>query len=116
SEFHKYARPSPASVLAMGSLRPIDCESVGNWRNHLDRVAGQIRIHGPVTRDLIDFGYEKDESWLAMLHNVPPDLSPSHFPEHLNLPTWKVRSKSYAAAAKEAAKIAVARFLGVPLL
>jgi hypothetical protein len=116
SEFHNYARPSPKSVRALGSLRPIDGDSIGNWRNHLARVAGQIRIHGPISRDLIAFGYENDESWLTMLHDVLPDLSPSQFPEQLNQPTWRLRSQCYKAAAKEAAKIGVARLLGVPLV
>jgi hypothetical protein len=78
SDFHKLTRPSAKSVAAMGSVRPIDSASIGNWRNHLARVAGQIAIHGPISEELIAFGYEPDESWLAALNGVAPDLTPSH--------------------------------------
>jgi hypothetical protein len=74
SDFHKLARPSAKSVAAMGSVRPIDSASIGNWRNHLARVAGQIAIHGPISEELIAFGYEPDESWLAALEGVSPTL------------------------------------------
>ena len=58
SEFHKLASPSLPSLVALGGLRPITTESIGNWRHHLPRLAGQLLIHGPISQDLIDFGYE----------------------------------------------------------
>jgi hypothetical protein len=45
-------------------------------------VAGQIRRHGSISADLIEFGYEKDDAWERELEDVEPDLEPSHWPEH----------------------------------
>jgi len=112
TEFHRLASPSAKSLKAMGSLRPFNAASVGNWRNHLSRVAGQISIHGSITRELIELGYERDASWLLSLYGVTPDLSPSHFPERVTLPTWRLRRRAYV----EAATIAAARLLGIPLV
>ncbi len=112
SEFHGTAAPSAKSLTAMGSLRPLSGASVGQWRCHLSRVAGQLAIHGSVTEELIDLGYEKDHSWLEELAGIIPDLSPSHFPETMRLPLGEFRRRAYT----EAAKIAAARLLGIPLV
>jgi hypothetical protein len=112
SEFYKLALPSKKSLAAMGSLRPIDDSKVGNWRNHLARVAGQLSIYGSICQELVEFGYEQDESWLAQLRGVQPDLTPSHWPDHAAFSVWKIWRRKYA----EAAKIAVARVAGVPIV
>jgi hypothetical protein len=112
SEFHNLASPSVDSIKALRGLRPIDAENIGKWRQHLPRVAGQLYIHGPITQELIEFGYEPDDSWLALLDGIEPDLSSSHWPEPGSPPTWKIRRAKYA----EAANILVARLLKVRLL
>jgi len=84
-EFSARADPSNQSLEALHELRPIDDRSIGRWRRHKPRVAGQIRQHGPVSDELIEFGYEEDAAWLEELEGVTPDLSPSHNPEHLTL-------------------------------
>ena len=81
SAFHAVATPSALSLNALGGLRPIGLDSIGRWREHLARVAGQIKLHGPITAELIEFGYEPDETWLSLLDGVVPDLAPSHWPE-----------------------------------
>ncbi len=112
SEYHEVARPSAQSLAAMGSLRPMDGSTIGNWRNHRARVAGQISIHGSICRELIEFGYERDENWLTQLNGVRPDLTPSHWPESAPLPAWRIWRTKYA----EAARIAVARAVGDPVV
>jgi hypothetical protein len=67
SRYHEVADPSDRSLTA---------------KNHLPRVAGQIHIHGSIAQDLIEFGYEADDTWTALLTDVNPDLSPGHWPEH----------------------------------
>src|SRR5712664_1119421 len=52
------------SQQALGGLRPPDAASIGRWRAHKERLAGQLRIHGPITRELIELGYERDDAWL----------------------------------------------------
>lgn len=77
SAFHAHASPSAASLRAMGGLRPIGGERIGNWKNHLPRVAGQIARHGSAfLRDLSEFGYEADDAWLAALNGIEPDTRP----------------------------------------
>jgi hypothetical protein len=79
SEFHKVAAPSAKSVAALGGVRPISESRVGNWRQHLPRLAGQIKLFGPIGPDLVDLGYETDEAWTEELAGVEPDLSESHW-------------------------------------
>lgn len=112
SEFHTLAAPSATSLKAMGSLRPFSDARVGNWHAHLPRVAGQLAIHGSIAEELIELGYESDESWLKDLAEIAPDLSPSHFPETMSLPLGRLRRRAYT----EAAKIAAARLFRIPLV
>ena len=78
SQFHELALPSPGAIAALGGLRPISAVRAGNWRNHLQRVAGQIARHGSISRELIEFGYEPDDAWLSLLDGVAPDMRSSH--------------------------------------
>jgi hypothetical protein len=79
--FHEVATPSARATEALGGVRPITPRRIGNWRNHLPRVAGQIAVHGSIIEDLIEFGYEADDSWLSILKDVNPDYKPSHWTE-----------------------------------
>jgi hypothetical protein len=82
SKFHEVARPSSDSLAALQGLRPISPARIGNWRHHLPRVAGQLLLHGSISQDLIEFGYEVDDSWLKELEGIEPDTSESHWSEH----------------------------------
>ncbi len=81
SEYHRFAEPSRQSLRAMRGVRPVNADSIGNWRNHLPRVAGQLSLHGPITQELIDLGYEKDDQWLKVLDGEVPDTTPGHWPD-----------------------------------
>jgi len=52
-EFAASARPSDQSLEALHSLRSIDPSSIGRWRRHLPRIAGQLERHGPITHELM---------------------------------------------------------------
>lgn len=84
SQYHKAARVSNPSKEALGGIRPIKPTSVGKWRKHRSRVAGQLKLHGRLTPDLLQYNYEEDESWLSELDGIEPDLSPSHFSEFMS--------------------------------
>jgi hypothetical protein len=81
SEYHEYAEVSTKSRLAMHDVRPIAPTSVGVWKNHLGRVKGQQLIHGSLTPDLIECGYETSADWERILDPVEADLSRSLYPE-----------------------------------
>lgn len=81
SEYHLIAKPSGKSLRALNDLRPISSASVGNWREHLPRIAGQIQRHGSMTADLIKYGYEENDEWEKVLDGVEPDLRDSHWAE-----------------------------------
>lgn len=81
TEFDRRAAPSSKAVKALGGVRAISADSVGKWRRHLPRLAGQLSRHGPITGELIELGYEQDDAWLAALDGIEPDMSPSHVPE-----------------------------------
>ncbi len=81
SQFHEVARPSSDSIAALRGVRPISATEISKWRHHLSRVAGQLLLHGSISQDLIEFGYEVDDSWLKELEGVEPDMSESHLPD-----------------------------------
>lgn len=73
SEFHQLAKPSDESIKALGDVRPISPASIGNWRQNIARVAGQIALHGSIAGELIELGYERDDQWMKLLEAVEPD-------------------------------------------
>jgi hypothetical protein len=81
TEFHRRADPAASAVTALGGIRALSADSVGNWRRHLPRLAGQLARHGPVTAELVELGYETDDAWLGALDGIEPDMSPSHWSE-----------------------------------
>ncbi len=81
SEYHEYAEVSEKSRLAMHEVRPIAATSIGVWKNHLGRVKGQQAIHGSLTPDLIECGYESDDTWERALDSVDANYSRSRYPE-----------------------------------
>ena len=81
SQYHQHSKPSPQSLEAMRGMRPISEDSIGAWRRHKARIAGQLQIHGDLTQELMELGYEPDDRWLAELRGVEPDLSPGFWPE-----------------------------------
>ena len=81
SEYHRTAKPSSDSQLALGSVRPVSDQSIGNWRNHKPRVLGQIILHGSISEDLIKYGYETNSDWENELQGVEPDLQDGRGPE-----------------------------------
>ncbi len=94
SRYHELSRPSSASMKALGSLRPISSSSIGNWRRHRTRVAGQLKKHGSITQDLIAYGYERDDSWERELEGIEPDLGESYRPEYFSKKGLKAYTRS----------------------
>ena len=85
STYHISASVSQSSSEALRGVRPITPKSVGKWSKHKERLAGQLQLHGSIAADLIEFGYEQDNSWLEELEGIEPDTLPGHFPEYM---TW----------------------------
>lgn len=92
SDYHHHAVVSAKSKRAMHGVRPIGPDSVGAWRRNLARIKGQQEIHGSLTPDLKECGYEKSSEWEAVLADVVPDRSPSVYPERLHPLRWLVRA------------------------
>lgn len=84
SQFHQHSKPSPQSRQAMHGMRPVSDSSVGVWRQHKPRLAGQLSLHGPIADVLIELGYESDHSWHAELEGVTPDTSPGRWPDFVS--------------------------------
>ena len=81
TDFHRRSNPTVEGVTALGGVRPVRSDRIGNWRNHLPRLAGQLARHGPVTAELIELGYEPDDEWLRVLEGIERDMNSSHWPE-----------------------------------
>ena len=113
SRYHEVAAPSKDSLVALGGIRPIGTESIGNWRNHLPRLKGQIARHGSIADDLVEFGYETDNGWLTHLDGVKPDMRRSHWPEESRQGSQRWR---YARAWLDALSIAGLRMVGARIV
>lgn len=85
SEYHLAAFVSESSKEALKNVRPIKPTSVGKWKEHKPRIAGQLQLHGSISEDLVCFGYEKDEKWLDELDDVEPDFSGSYHSEFVTM-------------------------------
>jgi hypothetical protein len=72
SEFYREGEISKASVRALGGIRPFDPKNTSKWRRHLPRLAEQINRYGDITKELIQYGYEKDRRWAEELSSVEP--------------------------------------------
>lgn len=93
SRYHEIAQPDSDSLAALKGMRPVSATSIGNWRNHLPRIAGQLQNHGDISQELIEYGYEQDDSWLQELEGVTPDFSDSHWPEYFTKEELNQRMK-----------------------
>jgi hypothetical protein len=104
SHFHLRADPSGPARTALGGLRAVDRQRIGNWRRHLPRLAGQLARHGAITDELIALGYEKDAGWLSLLDGIEPDMTPSHLGE---TPSWRTGYRRARAQVRAGVSLAV---------
>ena len=100
SEYHEHAQVSEKSKTAMHSVRPIAPTSVGVWKQNLGRIKAQQMIHGSLTPDLIECGYESSAAWEELLEGVEPDTTRSLYPEKLYF--WRRISQTLDARRKVA--------------
>jgi hypothetical protein len=114
SAFPALAQPSPAAVDALGAVRPFDTASIGNWRNHLPRLAGQLAKYGPITDELVEFGYERDAGWLTALAGVTPDRAPSRLGLGRRRP-WRRYLERSVLPWVSAGIVVMARKTGIPV-
>lgn len=80
SNYHEFPESAKKDLHwnAQHHLQPLTCANVGQWGQHLPRIAGQLQKHGSITQDLIEYGYESDEKWLEKLKGVTPDINDSN--------------------------------------
>lgn len=56
---------------------------IGVWRRHPGRIKHQQQLHGSLTPDLIECGYETSVDWERVLDGVQPDDTRSQYPERV---------------------------------
>lgn len=100
SDYHEHAQVSEKSKTAMHSVRPIAPTSVGRWKENLGRVKAQQMIHGSLTPELVECGYETSDAWEKLLDDVEPDMTRSLYPEKLYF--WRRISQALDARRKVA--------------
>jgi Sulfotransferase family len=92
SQFHHGSDFSRESSLALKGVRPIDKDNVSKWRAHLPRLRQQLVDYGPITEELIDWGYERDDSWLKLIddyQNLPASGRKKVDPPSANLNPYR---------------------------
>lgn len=78
SDYGPETKVSEGSRQALKSVRKITSKSIGSWKNHLPRVKQQIQLHGGITQDLINHGYEDSHHWEEILDEVKAGDFKSH--------------------------------------
>jgi hypothetical protein len=91
SEFSSNNQVSIGSKKALGSVRKISSNSIGVWKNHLPRIKDQLKKHGSISQDLIDYGYEPNKDWERILMNVEDINFQSYRDEYFSRQTLKKR-------------------------
>ncbi|MFO8000885.1 MAG: sulfotransferase domain-containing protein [Marinilabilia sp.] len=101
SEYHKFAHPDEMTLKALRNLRPISPSGIGNWKKHLPRIKQQIDLHGDISGDLIEMGYEKDKQWLELLNGVEASAFPTETKEFFSQSEIRKRKRrGYLTALK----------------
>ena len=85
----------------MHSVRPIAPTSVGVWTQNPGRIKAQQMLHGSLTPELIECGYESSGDWEKVLEEVEPDFTRSLYPEKL---TFWSRLSQYLNGVRKIAK------------
>lgn len=85
SDYHLVANPSKLSLNALRNLRPIEPVGIGSWKNNLPRLKQQIFIHGSISKELIYFGYELDDSWEKILSEIEEVDYQTARPEYIGI-------------------------------
>ena len=70
-----------APFSSSAALEAAKARAPGAWRDNMGRVKQQIKLHGSIDEDLIDFSYEKNSGWMEELHYIERDETPSAAPE-----------------------------------
>ena len=81
SRYHEVVCPSEGSMKALRGVRPIRSASVGGWRRDPRRIKHQLAIHGSISKSLIHFRYEADESWEQDLMGIEEYSLQTKLPE-----------------------------------
>jgi len=84
SEYSGETSDAQVETDALNGPRAVEASRLENWKEHIGRVKHQIKIHGSIDTELIDFSYEKNTAWLEELTFVESDPTPSLTPEKLN--------------------------------
>lgn len=92
TDYHKHHTASEKASKALGGVRAVSGSSIGNWKSHLPRVKQQIKLHGSITADLVEYGYEDSADWERILDDVPDQEFKTHLPEFFDDEELKTRS------------------------
>ncbi|WP_438971912.1 sulfotransferase family protein [Methylophaga sp.] len=92
SEYHLQAKPSNKSEAALGGLRPISPQSIGNWAKNKPYLKAQIEKYGDISDLLIQLGYEADTKWLSELDGVVPDNQDEIIKQKSWFKLWKEKN------------------------
>lgn len=93
SDYHEVAQPSVEAQKALLKIRPIGPQGIGAWKDNLSRIKQQIDIHGDITEDLVELGYENSSEWLSIMDDIEPYQGDSHLPEFFSASELKHRTK-----------------------
>jgi len=83
SEYKGEGAGDQVEADALNGPRAVETSRLANWKDHIGRVKQQIKIHGSIDHDLIDFSYEKNSAWVEEMTFIESDPTPSLTPEHL---------------------------------
>ncbi len=98
--------PVEKASVSLNGVRAFETSRIQGWRDHLPRIKGQVEDYPSLPQDLIEAGYETDDSWMKMLEGVErytqdyKDIPPSRFRSvETNIRFW-LKTRRYLSALK----------------
>ncbi|PXA03111.1 sulfotransferase family protein [Coraliomargarita sinensis] len=82
TEYTNVATPSEKSVNALNGVRAISTSRHDGWKMHLPRIKSQLVKYPELASELIRLGYEKDDSWMNELNDMPIEKFSSRHNEY----------------------------------
>jgi len=72
SEFEQHSTASEPAVISLTGLRPVSDQQIKSWHSHLPRLKFQLDKYPELADRLVEYGYEKEHSWIHLLDGIQP--------------------------------------------
>ena len=101
SDYPSGVEAGEGAVQSLGGVRRLDASRIAAWKDHLPRVKAQLDAYPDMASSLVEFGYEPDAAWTALLEGVCPheqsykERTPHLFKRWETALRYRLRTRAY---------------------